>query len=150
MKTYAPTTPNDEIKNERQPKPIFFYDGYTPPYTPPQNVFNIVWTIVYVFLFMTFMFCLRDKECSSQPSLVTFFFQLAFNIIWFPLLYLLRLPILALIVLIFHIAFLMTMLFFWTPPLNYLNIPFLFWSFFLLYLNTMIVLHHQRRSVVIA
>jgi tryptophan-rich sensory protein len=112
---------------------------YRPKLTPPTIVFRIIWPILYLILFITFYFYVRGPTLSI--GLVTFFLQLLFNLVWYPIMFLAEMPRLALLDLFFLLVMLITMIVVWPSPLNILNIPYLLWSIFAFYLNAEIAFH---------
>lgn len=119
------------------------YTEFESPYSPPKWTLKIIWPILYIILFISFVFCLHDETCSKPPGLLTFFFQLAFNIVWYPIMFTACEPELALIDLFLLLASLTAMIIVWPPPLNYINIPYLLWCGFAFYLNLTIVLKRR-------
>ena len=128
---------------EQQPQP-HLYDEFQSPLTPPKWVIQLVWPVLYLVLFVSFIFCLRENSCNTIP-LVTFFVQLLFNIIWYPLMFLVHMPRLALLDLFLLLVTVIVMIMYWPPPLNYLHIPYLLWCSFAFYLNLVIVWNLQKR-----
>ena len=116
-----------------------FYDTLVKPELAPKAiVFPIAWSIIYFLLALTLYFCFENKK-------IVFFLMLnlVINVIW-PILFfkfeLLLVSIYWLILLILSLIHLLYLLYKENKKLVYLNLPYMFWCFFALYLNILIYL----------
>jgi len=110
-----------------------------PSFSPPSWIFAPVWTILYILMGISaYLIWKRRKEENVKNSLVLFFVQIFFNLIW-PIIffgfgnYLLAfIDILLLLVLIF-----LTMKSFYktSKTATYLLIPYILWVSFASFLN---------------
>lgn len=117
--------------------------------TPPDNVFGIVWSILYLFMFIAILLVvLETKKATYDSTLVTlsvsfFSIQLFFNLAWTQLFFKMKNPKLALIDIALTIIFtVLTIYYFY--QVNYiaafLLVPYFLWISFASYLNVYIVL----------
>ncbi len=113
-------------------------------YNPPSWVFGIVWPILYLLMFISFILAANKCKKNCKANLY-FIIQFIFNLLWSPLFFKFKKPFLALLDLIL-ILFFTVLLFFEYLKINklssYLLIPYLCWLSFALYLNTYIVLNN--------
>jgi len=111
-------------------------DYIQPKFMPPHWVFKCVWPILYLTLFVSFYYYMRGETTSL--GIVAFFLQLLFNLVWYPIMFMARKPVLALLDLFFILVFLTLMIAVWPPPLNFINLPYLLWCTFAFSLNAQI------------
>lgn len=115
-----------------------------PFFAPPNWIFGPVWTLLYLLMGISFYLIWKQGLKKKQSEAAKYFFvQLALNFIWTPIFFGLKLPLLALCVIIaMWLAILMTIQKFF--PLSnwaaYLLIPYLLWVSFASLLNGAIVL----------
>ena len=116
-----------------------FYKSITKPdLAPPAILFPIVWTILYSILGITLTYFYDDKVIRN--AIIT---NIMINVIWPVLFFRFQLLFISIIWLIFIIISTIKLLL-KTEKNNklfmYLNLPYLIWLFFALYLNVMIFL----------
>lgn len=109
-----------------------------PPLTPPSIVFPIVWTILYTLMGVSSAIIYNEKHIKRNRALVVYALQLFFNFMWSILFFNYELYLLSAIWLAVMIALIIYMikLFYEIKPIAaYLQIPYLIWCLFALYLN---------------
>lgn len=109
-----------------------------PPLSPPGILFPIVWTILFILMGIS-VYLVRDKK----DLRTIYFIQLFINALWTPIFFGLNNYLFALIWLILLLITVIIMLckFYKENKIScYLNIPYLIWLLFALYLNTGIYL----------
>ena len=115
------------------------YQQYThPPLAPPAWLFPIVWTILYVL--MGISSCLVSVSISPQrkSALSLFALQLFLNFLWPIVFFNFQSPLFALLILLllWYTVFQMIQAFYLIFPLaGLLQIPYLLWMSFAVYLN---------------
>ena len=109
-----------------------------PPLSPPGVLFPIVWTILFILMGISVYLVKEDKEAVRY-----YFIQLIVNALWTPIFFGLKAYLLSFIWLIILIVLVVIMLDKF-KEINktsvYLNIPYLIWLLFALYLNAGIFL----------
>jgi len=107
-----------------------------PPLSPPGILFPIVWTILFILMGISaYRISIRN---SNNTELLIYFIQLIVNALWTPIFFGLNAYLFALIWLILLIVLVVIMLYKFYKLDNvsaYLNIPYLIWLLFALYLN---------------
>lgn len=107
------------------------------PLTPPGWVFGPVWTLLYLMMGVSLWLIWKNKKQKVAPY-IFFFGQLGCNFLWMFLFAGLKSPFLALLDLGLLLLFLIgTVVTFWKirPLAGALQLPYLAWSLFALYLN---------------
>ena len=109
-----------------------------PPLSPPGILFPIVWTILFILMGISVYLVKEDKE-----SVRYYFIQLIVNALWTPIFFGLKAYLFSFIWLVILIVLVVIMLDKF-KEINksslYLNIPYLIWLLFALYLNAGIFL----------
>lgn len=109
-----------------------------PPLSPPGILFPIVWTILFILMGIS-VYLVRD----NKEAVKYYFIQLIVNALWTPIFFGLNAYLLAFIWLVIIIVLVVIMLDKF-KEINmtsvYLNIPYLIWLVFALYLNAGIFL----------
>ena len=107
-----------------------------PPLSPPGILFPIVWTILFILMGISaYRISIRN---SNNTELLIYFIQLIVNALWTPIFFGLNAYLFALIWLILLIVLVVIMIYKFYKLDNvsaYLNIPYLIWLLFALYLN---------------
>ncbi|MEN6383889.1 MAG: TspO/MBR family protein [Phycisphaerales bacterium] len=122
-----------------------WYKGLEKPvFNPPGWVFGPVWTILYVFMGISFFIIWRKGAASSpivKTAVVCFIFQLVFNFLWTPIFFGLKQPLIAFgNIVILWLAVLATVLSFLrvSKIAAALLIPYFLWVSFAAVLNAAI------------
>ena len=114
-----------------------FYKEIIKPYiAPPAILFPIVWTILYTIIAITLYRFMDDKGVRNLIIV-----NLLINIIWPILFFRLKLILFSifwLILIILSLILLLLKIYKKDKVFAYLNLPYLLWLFFALYLNLMI------------
>jgi len=116
----------------------------TPPFAPPGYLFGIVWPILYVLMGISAAMVYTAKGVSrlkTTSALKTYALQLGVNFFWSIIFFNLKAFLFAFIwlVLLWVLIFIMIKKFIEIRPLaGYLQIPYILWVTFALYLNFMI------------
>ena len=112
----------------------FYKNLKKPKFLPPSWVFKIVWPVLYVLMFLSFVILFFTKTDKSKVSaLITFFIQLFLNIIWPFVFFTKRKILLAFIVsILLAVSVLLMIKYFYniSPLSAYLNIPYFIWCCF--------------------
>lgn len=118
-----------------------FFDIYrAPPLQPPAPVFIVAWVILYALMGISaYLICTADyNKKAIRTSLTIYFIQLAFNFSWsivffrFQMLWTGALIIAIMIILVGVMIYLFCRI---RKISAYLNIPYILWLCFALYLN---------------
>lgn len=112
-----------------------------PELSPPKIVFPIVWTILYILLGIS-NYLINKNGKKEVPNLI-YYIGLGINLIWPFIFFNLKEYLIALIWLIILIVFVVTMIieYFKINKLSaYLQIPYIIWLIFALYLNYQVFL----------
>lgn len=116
------------------------------PFSPPNYVFGIVWPILYGLMAISFILVWQHKKCFPYCSALTLFLaQLAFNLLWTTLFFRYKMPMLALLDLIFILYFTLLTFFAFikiSKLAAYLLVPYICWLCVALYLNAYIVIYN--------
>lgn len=114
----------------------FYKEIIKPDIAPPAILFPIVWTILYTIIAITLYRFIDDKGVRNLIIV-----NLLINIIW-PILFfrfkLILFSIFWLILIIISLILLLLKIYKKDKVFAYLNLPYLIWLFFALYLNLMI------------
>ena len=114
----------------------FYKEIIKPDIAPPATLFPIVWTILYTIIAITLYRFIDDKGVRNLIIV-----NLLINIIW-PILFfrfkLILFSIFWLILIIISLILLLLKIYKKDKVFAYLNLPYLLWLFFALYLNLMI------------
>lgn len=114
----------------------FYEEMVKPDIAPKAIVFPIVWTILYSLIAVTLYRFFDDKKIRNSIIL-----NLIINIIW-PILFfrfeLLFISIIWLVLIIVTLIYELVQIYKKDKIFAYLNLPYLFWLFFALYLNIII------------
>ncbi|CED93218.1 MULTISPECIES: TspO/MBR family protein [Romboutsia] len=111
-----------------------------PSFAPPSFIFPIVWTILYVFMGISAYKILKKGYDLTKVKDAMFYYwlQLTLNFIWSILFFGLDLRFTALIALVLLIIVISIMMYKFSKidkKAMYLNIPYLIWLFYALFLN---------------
>lgn len=121
-----------------------------PPLTPPDQVFMIVWPILYMLIGISFLIFLRAKENRKKSTgIITFVIQTGLNLLWSPVFFGLKSPGASLVVLCllsFFLAQTFRIFYISSQTAFFLLLPYGIWILFALYLNIgIVVLNWKKR-----
>ena len=108
------------------------------PLTPPNIVFPIVWSILYLLMGISAGIILNARTSYSWVLISLFFIQLGINLLWSFCFFNMQSPVLGFAVLVALFMFVLVYVvgsYMQSKVAAYLNIPYLLWLLFALYLN---------------
>lgn len=116
-----------------------------PPLSPPSWLFPVVWSILYTLMGISFYLVINSKgiEFNKQRAFLFYFLQLFLNFIWSPIFFNNKKYCVALIILILlWVAAVGMIINFYkiSKPAGVLQIPYIIWLIFAVYLNFTICL----------
>lgn len=119
-----------------------------PVFTPPSWVFGPVWTVLYLLMGIAFFIVLRKGLSSAAGKTATacFIFQLVFNVLWTPIFFGLKQPLIAFgDIVILWLAVLATVGSFYrvSKAAAILLVPYFLWISFAAVLNAAICILNQ-------
>lgn len=111
-----------------------------PGFAPPSFIFGIVWTIIYILMGISSYFIMKKdyKSTKVKDSMFYYWLQLGLNFLWMILFFGLDLRFTAMIDLIIMTVIIIIMILKFyklDKRAAYLNIPYLLWNFYALFLN---------------
>jgi benzodiazapine receptor len=117
--------------------------------TPSDSVFPIVWSLLYITIFISFCMIIYSSGLSHQKALVFFTIQMILNLLWAPVFFKqqnIRLSLI--IILCMWIFIVLTLLEFFkmNKYAGLLLIPYLLWVSFAIYLNAFIYFKNELDS----
>lgn len=113
-----------------------------PPFSPPGIVFPIVWTILYVLMGISYFLAVKDNLDNKELDQI-YFLQLLVNFLWPIIFFVLEMYFTAflwIILLLILVIAMMKELLVRNKISGYLQIPYLIWILFAIYLNLGIAL----------
>lgn len=118
----------------------YYADLIKPSFAPPAGIFGIVWPILFVLMGISFYLIARKGKTDPKVNDAIFYYylQLALNFVWSILFFGLDLRFTAIfnIILLIGTVIVMIMKFYKIDKKTaLLNIPYLIWLFFALFLN---------------
>ena len=116
-----------------------------PSFNPPNSIFGPVWTTLYILMGISSYFIYISHDPKRENALIVYSFQLFINFCWPLFFFNLHNYFLSLMILIALILTVIYMLIIFkkiNPKSFYLNIPYILWLFFALYLNFMIFINN--------
>ncbi len=118
------------------------YDSIQKPvFAPPPWLFPVAWSILYIAMALSAWLVWREKTPGRTASLILYWVQLAVNLAWPFLFFMLKafgLSFVWLVVLWSLIIIMLTQFYRQSKPAFWLNIPYLCWVTFAGFLNFMI------------
>ena len=114
-----------------------------PPLSPPGFIFPIVWLFLYALMGVSSYLIYESNSPYREAALKTYILQLFFNFMWSILFFRFSLYFLALMWLFVMVALILIMIYQFyhvKPAAAYLQIPYLLWCLFAIYLNFMIAI----------
>lgn len=121
-----------------------------PPLTPPDQVFMIVWPILYMLIGISFLIFLRAKENRKKSTgIITFVIQTGLNLLWSPVFFGLKSPGASLVVLCllsFFLAQTFRIFYISSKTAFFLLLLYGIWILFALYLNIGIVVLNWKKG----
>lgn len=109
-----------------------------PPLSPPSFVFPIVWTILFILMGISAYIIYVSSDPLKKKALLIYSLQLIFNFFWSIIFFGFSQYLFAfvwLLVLILLIILMIIVFYKISPLASYLQIPYLLWCIFALYLN---------------
>ena len=106
--------------------------------TPPGMVFAIVWAVLYLLMGISAGIIWNMRSIYTWLVLLVFFIQLGLNLLWSVTFFGMQAPfmgVLVLTLLIVSVVLYMGIAYMQSKAAAYINIPYLLWLFFALYLN---------------
>ncbi|MGN1182212.1 MAG: TspO/MBR family protein [Faecalibacillus sp.] len=116
-----------------------------PPLAPPGQLFSIIWTILFVLMGISSYYIYVSHHPKKETALLIYAFQLFINFCWPLFFFNLHNYFMAFMILIVLLILIITMMyiFYQIKPLScYLNILYLLWVCFALYLNFFIFINN--------
>lgn len=116
-----------------------------PPLAPPGTLFPIIWTFLFILMGISSYLIYGSQHPQRENALLIYAFQLFINFCWPLFFFNLHNYFLALMILIVLLILIITMLltFYHIHPFAcYLNIPYLLWTCFALYLNFFVFINN--------
>lgn len=113
--------------------------------TPPPIVFPIAWTILYTLMAVTLFLLWISPSKNKTSAYIAFSIQLVFNFLWSSLFFYLKNPALGFIDIVLLWIALVATIFLIRKHSKigaYLQIPYLLWTSFALYLNLIIYIYN--------
>ena len=110
---------------------------------PPDYTFSIVWPILYIMIFTSFIYYIRLKP--DWIGIIIFIIQIGLNLSWSPVFFESQSPGYALIILIIMwLSILINIIYVYktAPTSSYLLIPYFIWVTFASYLNYFIAVNN--------
>ena len=108
------------------------------PLTPPGYVFSIVWAVLYLLMGISAGIIWNARTSYSWVLISLFFIQLGINLLWSFCFFNMQSPVLGFAVLVALFMFVLVYVvgsYMQSKVAAYLNIPYLLWLLFALYLN---------------
>lgn len=109
-----------------------------PPLSPPSFIFPIVWSILYILMGISFYKVMNSETKYKDEAKLIYYIQLIANALWTPIFFGFRKYFLAftwLLILLVFVIFMVTIFYRINKKSAYLQIPYLIWLLFALYLN---------------
>ena len=109
-----------------------------PALTPPGIVFAIVWVVLYLLMGISAGLVWNVRSIYTWLVLLVFFVQLGLNLLWSVTFFGMQAPCMGVVVLtllIVSVVLYMAVAYMQSKAAAYLNIPYLLWLLFALYLN---------------
>lgn len=109
-----------------------------PPLSPPGFIFPIVWTILYILMGISFYKVMNSETKYKDEAKLIYYIQLIANALWTPIFFGFKQYFLAftwLLMLLVFVVFMITIFYKINKKSAYLQIPYLIWILFALYLN---------------
>lgn len=116
-----------------------------PPLAPPGALFPVVWTILFILMGISSYFIYVSSHPRRENAIILYAFQLFINFCWPLFFFNLHNYFLALVILLVLLILVVTMMFrfYQIKPIScYLNIPYLIWICFALYLNFFVFINN--------
>lgn len=114
-----------------------------PSFQPPGVVFAIIWPILYLLMGISSYLISNTYSCYSNTCLIIYYVQLAVNLLWPIIFFVLDLRLFALIWIIVLVILVLYMIWCFlgvNKKAAYLQIPYLLWLLFATFLNYSIYL----------
>ena len=109
-----------------------------PPLSPPGIIFPIIWTILFILMGISIYRIMMTNNSKRSEARLIYFIQLILNALWTPIFFGFRNYFLGFLWIIMLIILVITMIILFNKMDKisaYLNIPYLIWLVFALYLS---------------
>ncbi len=120
-----------------------YQDLVQPALAPPGWLFPIVWTLLYILMGISFYIIVEEQSYFKESAYLVYFIQLLVNALWTVFFFVFKWRLFSSIWLVLLIILIITMIIkFYTinKKAGLLQIPYLLWCIFALYLNISIYL----------
>ena len=117
---------------------IWYQNLTKPPFSPPNTVFSIVWTFLYITIFLSLFLYTIKIGGNKKAGYICYFIQLFLNFIWpFAFFGLKNIPLALIVVFLMDIFVFLTIYnFYFVSKISaILLIPYFLWILFASYLN---------------
>lgn len=119
-------------------KSVWYYNLVKPPLAPPDWVFQPVWLVLYVTIFIAFLLYARKTDKNKKLGYIYFILQLILNFLWTPaFFYLENIKLALVVILLLDVFVVLTIKKFYSisKPSGLILIPYFVWIIFATYLN---------------
>jgi len=116
----------------------FYGEISKPPFSPPAWVFPLAWAILYALMGVSAYIVYYDDEQNRRKNLILYGIQLFVNFMWSIVFFRFRLTGLSVFIILILIVLVIKMIMQFGKSnkiAGYINIPYLVWLIFALYLN---------------
>lgn len=116
----------------------FYRELIKPPLSPPGWLFPLMWAILYALMGISAFIIYTSDEKEKRPALIIYGIQLFVNFMWSIVFFRFKMTGLSVGVIVILLGLIIAMIIKFhriRPSAAYLNIPYLLWVIFALYLN---------------
>lgn len=116
---------------------IEYSELFKPPLSPPGFIFPIIWSILYILMGISYLI-LKNNNSETNKECFVYYLQLAINLLWSIFFFIFKWRLFTIfwtILLIILVIYMIILFYSKTKISAYLNIPYLLWLIFALYLT---------------